>query len=516
MSKVNLDALVPREDFDAIGNNSPGVVGDTISISDLTSGYVYPFIRKPDFQRETSEWDAKQICDFLESFLNGDLIPAIILWRSASGNYFVIDGAHRLGVLVAWIFNDYGDKDISQKFYDHDISSDEMSIADKARKMVNHRIGSFQDIKNSPNETAPNPAYLQRAKNMGAYKLRVQWVEGNAEKAESSFFKINQQGVPLNKTEIKLLESRKKANCIAARAIWKAGKGHKFWVDFSAENQSEIQRLASEINKILFTPPLKSPVKNLHLPIAGRISVSLPLIFDFINIVNNVPSDFNKKLLDDDNGNQTIQYLREVRKIAWRINSVHPSSLGLDSIVYFYNTKGQHKATSFRAVIVWVLEMQKNNSFKEFTKIRANFEELLLKYNDMIQDIGRKLRQSIDSYYEIKDFYTECIKSLSRGNSIDAAIKEVIRTTKFSYLKMEIHSSDFHNEVTSAVIKRERKSSAFIREALETRIRCKICGARLHENAMQVDHIIREEDGGLGNEENAQLTHPFCNSTIKN
>ena len=66
------------------------------------------------------------------------------------------------------------------------------------------------------------------------------------------------------------------------------------------------------------------------------MSASLPLIFDFINFVNKVPSDFNKKLSDDTNGSQTIQYLREVRKIAWRINSVHPSSLGLDSIVYFY------------------------------------------------------------------------------------------------------------------------------------------------------------------------------------
>jgi hypothetical protein len=516
MSKVNLDAIVPREDFEVIGNNSPGVVGDTISISDLTSGYVYPFIRKPDFQRETSEWDAKQIGDFLESFLNGDLIPSIILWRSASGNYFVIDGAHRLGVLVAWIYDDYGDKDISQKFYDHEISQDEIEVADKARRLINHRIGSFLDIKNSPIETNPNPAYLQRAKNMGAYKLRVQWVEGNAEKAENSFFKINQQGVPLNKTEIKLLESRKKANCIAARAIWKAGRGHKFWIDFSAENQKEIQRLAGEINKILFMPPLKTPVKNLHLPIAGRMSVSLPLIFDFINIVNNVPSDFKENLLNDDNGNQTIQYLREVRKIAWRINSEHPSSLGLDSIVYFYNTKGQHKATSFRAVIVWMLEMQKNNTFKEFIRVRANFEELLLKYNDMIQDIGRKLRQSVDSYYEIKDFYVECIKALSRRNDIDEAIKEVIRTTKFNYLKMEMHASNSASEITSATIKRERKSSVFIKEALETRIRCKICGARLHENSIESDHIIREEDGGLGGEENIQLTHPFCNSTVKN
>jgi hypothetical protein len=495
MSKVNLDALIPREDFEATGTNNPSELGDTLSIPDFTSEFIRPFFRKPDFQRETSQWDTNQICAFLESFVNEDLIPSIILWKSKSGLYFVIDGAHRLGALRAWIYDDYGDGEISQKFYEGDISDDEKEIAEYTRKVIKKHIG----------------IYSERAKDIGLRKLRVQWVQGDATKAENSFFKINQQGVAVSKTEIKLLQSRKKPNCIAARAIWKAGKGHKFWADFPAENQSEIQRLSGEINKILFTPPLKVPVKNLHLPIAGRISASLPLIFDFINIVNNVPTDFSKQLLDDVNGEETIRYLREVRKIAWRINSVHPSSLGLDSIVYFYNLKGQHKATSFRAVIVWILEMQKNNIFRDFTKVREQFEDLLLKYNDLIQDIGRKLRQSRESYDEIKDFYGECLTSLSQGRNIDDAILGVIRNTKFKYLKLD-HDNIQTTKVdfTTAI-----KSSAVIKEALSTRLRCKICGARLHENAMTIDHKDRKEDGGIGEIENAQLAHPYCNTTYK-
>ncbi|WP_394347967.1 HNH endonuclease [Ilyomonas limi] len=30
-----------------------------------------------------------------------------------------------------------------------------------------------------------------------------------------------------------------------------------------------------------------------------------------------------------------------------------------------------------------------------------------------------------------------------------------------------------------------------------------------------MDHIIRKLDGGLGTIENGQLTHPFCNTEIK-
>lgn len=81
---------------------------NNISITSITSGLFYPFLRKPDFQRETNEWDAKKIAEFIESFINGELIPAIILWRNNAGLYFDIDGAHRLSALISWIKDDYG------------------------------------------------------------------------------------------------------------------------------------------------------------------------------------------------------------------------------------------------------------------------------------------------------------------------------------------------------------------------------------------------------------------------
>ncbi len=35
-------------------------------------------------------------------------------------------------------------------------------------------------------------------------------------------------------------------------------------------------------------------------------------------------------------------------------------------------------------------------------------------------------------------------------------------------------------------------------------------------NSISIDHKIRKEDGGLGNLDNAQLTHLYCNTTFKN
>lgn len=75
------------------------------------------------------------------------------------------------------------------------------------------------------------------------------------------------------------------------------------------------------------------------------------------------------------------------------------------------------------------------------------------------------------------------------------------------------NSSNVNNKEFS----QEKKSAAFIKDALSSGVqKCKICGGYLHRNSISIDHIIRKEDGGLGSLENAQLTHPYCNTTVKN
>ena len=516
MPNVNLDALIRREDFEATGTyDSIAAMKPNISITDLTSGFFYPFLRKPDFQRETSEWDMRQIVGFLQSFTDGDLIPSIILWRSKEGLFFVIDGAHRLSALIAWANNDYGDGEISEKFYEGNIPEDQKKIGVETRKIINREIGSYQAIVESSKKPDSEQRLRTKASNIGVFGLTTQWVTGEASKAEDSFFKINAQGEPLNPTEKKLLRSRKKGNCVASRAIIRGGKGHKFWSGFSAENQIKVQEIAQEINNILFTPALHTPIKSLELPIAGKISAaqSLPLIFDFVNLVNQIPADFATTEADDVAGEKTVRYLQKARKIAWRINSIHPSSLGLHPAVYFYSIEGRHKPASFYAVTSWILEGEEGNVFREFIKVRSVFEDLLVAYDFLIQDIVRKFRQAIDSSTHIKNFYVRCLEFLAKGFNIDETVRQVIALKDFNYLKID--------SISNALIKKgdftpERKSAAYMGPALESALRCKICNARLPGRATTIDHIVRKADGGTGEIDNAQLAHPYCNSTVKN
>ena len=69
MAKVNLDAIIQREDFETSGENKAPNTFTELPIIQLTNVLFLPYLRKPDFQRETNEWDAKKICDFLESFI---------------------------------------------------------------------------------------------------------------------------------------------------------------------------------------------------------------------------------------------------------------------------------------------------------------------------------------------------------------------------------------------------------------------------------------------------------------
>jgi hypothetical protein len=101
---VNLDALIRRDDFDVKADQppQPAQLTFTLKVSDLNAGSLeYQTLRKPDFQRETASWGSEKIVELVRSFLDGDLIPAVILWRSPdSGNIFVIDGGHRLACII--------------------------------------------------------------------------------------------------------------------------------------------------------------------------------------------------------------------------------------------------------------------------------------------------------------------------------------------------------------------------------------------------------------------------------
>lgn len=511
--KLFLDALIGRDDFEVQdqAHNSQGPHKTTLSYGDFEiPGFFFSSLRKPDFQRETNEWDVEKVKDLVESFLDGDLVPAIILWKYADSYTFVIDGAHRISAIAAWVNDDYGDGKISRKFFDNAIPEQQIEAAKKARQLINNEIGSFKDFKDALYEPDVAAEHVRkRLKNFGTRALQLQWVDGDSKKAESSFFKINQKSTPISDTEISILEARRKPVGLCSRAILRGGQGYKYWNVFEPDLSQKIQHEAEVINDLIFKPQLLTPIKTLDLPLGGKnhASNSLSMVFELVKLLGASSND------EDKTGEETLKALIDIRKSLQLVNDNHPSSLGLHPAIYIYSQSGNFRVSCFHAVIIFTKELSENNKLNIFTKYRAEFESIIVKSDVLIQQIVRKARQANKAVIPLVRFLHVILEKLSTETEVDDVLLELGKSTEFSYINIdEVYQSD----TESASFSKSTKSAAYISEAISLAPKCKICGGLLHSKSISIDHKVRKEDGGMGNYDNAQLTHPYCNSTYKN
>lgn len=524
----NLDALIPREDFEVLDEGGPDhALRDTIDIAALEKGqFFYESLRKPDFQRETANWPPDKVQEFVRTFLDGDLVPAVILWKS-KGNTFVIDGAHRLSALIAWVNDDYGDGSVSVPFFGNRIAAEQKKIAEQTRSLVKATLGSYADYRAAAKNPDPSkPEIIARAKRLGSNSLKLQWVNGDAKKAEYSFFKINQSATLIDPTELAIIQARRKPNAMAARALMRAGTGHKYWSEFPEETQRQVEDVAREVHSTLFEPELTTPIKTLDLPVAGTgySAETVKLIFDFINFANGVRPEMwapqappsprkaptsGARLEDDTDGSVTLSYLRTVKRIAFRVSGLSPGSLGLHPAVYFYGATGRYQSAAFLACVALILELEHTDGFAAFTEARNRFEEFLVKYRHFINQTVNIHGSGTKSQGPIFRMYQGILAGIGAGSTDD----QIVASLQAEQPRLTV--------VPEAETQRRRtftsdtKSAAFLRDALEAALRCRVCGARVHSKSISIDHKTRKQDGGFGTVDNAQLTHPYCNTGYK-
>jgi hypothetical protein len=521
MQTVILDALIPREDFEIIsdiGNGGNTRNKTTLSIEDLKyDSFFFTALRKPIFQREMNEWDSQKICSMIESFVEGELIPAIILWRNQSGYIFVIDGAHRLSSLGAWINDDYGDGLISRKYYENCLSEEQRRIAEKTRKAVNEKVGSFHEILDiCRNPEMTNDEHKKKiAKNLGALAIQLQWVEGNADKAEDSFLKINQLATKISNAELELIRNRNYAYAIAARAIARAGKGYNYWSEFDEEIQKKIIEESGAINYLMFGVGHGSADDINNLPIGGSqaSTFTLDVVTQTVKICNGIEKEKEAGVASQD---EVLVCLENTLRILQYINSKEKFSLGLHPFIYFYSDIGKHKIGSYYGILQFVKYLIENNKLKDFIEIRARFEQIIYQYNFLVQQIIRKYRQSKRAYTIIKDYYILLMNLLRDhpNDAVETIISYIKKDNDFRFLQTEI--VDNEEVAVKSNFSRGRKQQIKIRTFVSVLPKCPICGGYLDNRSISVDHIIRKADGGSNALENGQVTHLYCNTTYKN
>ena len=469
---VNLDAMITRADFAQIKDedNSYETI-DKISIHHFTTeGLTGKILRKPDFQRETNHWTPEQVISLLECFVSGDLIPSVILWKSPTF-LFVIDGGHRLSVLKSWVEDDYGDGYISLKYFGDSISESQKKAAKKTRELVSTKIGSYQQFK----KKVENNEIDSKISSILSRALPVQCVKGDADKAEASFFKINTQGTPLDQIEQSLLENRKRPVAISARAIIRAGRGHKYWSKFSKEHTEKIEELAKKLHLTLFEPEIKTPIRNLDLPLGGSkgIRTALQIIIEYLSLACITQTEKNQSIMygtDDETGDQTIAVLKKAEKLTNKITGNDKGSLGLHPAIYYYGPSGIHSSPLFLGTARFISEKLCNNDtdfFRKFSLSRKIIEEALIVHKELIATILQKLGSN-----KRIEIYGRVLNSIYMAATSGKVIVEndIVEwaglTGKIVVGSEKIKSISFSDET---------KSKIFIQSNLKHATKCPLC-----------------------------------------
>lgn len=364
----------------------------------------------------------------------------------------------------------------------------------------------------------------QRFRNLAVNYVTAQWVSAaDAKAAEDSFFKINQAATPIDATERRILMARKSPNAIASRSITRAGTGHKYWSDFMGEQQGKIESLGNRIYAALYEPPMSDgPNKTLDLPIAGRGYNALPFVFDLVNQANGIKiADSTKsknvdkdQLAEDEDGTKTVAFLERVSYFIDRITGNSAPCIGPHPAVYFYTRSGAFQPSAFLAFAKLIEWLEQEGKLKNLTDGRKELEDFLIRNKGHIGLIVHKYESGVRSVSPIFNYFkailTEAWKG-KKGNEIEAGLK---LEQNFAFL-FAPKPTDYRVSTAEAGkdFGKSTKSAAFMEQALASVPVCQLCGGRLHRNSMQVDHIIKVENGGRADMGNARMTHPFCNSS---
>jgi hypothetical protein len=509
--RVDLDAMIPREDFE---------VAEETYVLDLIKDFpvthlanespILKLLRKPDFQRETNHWSPDQMVTFIASFLDSEVIPSLILWK-APRYIFVIDGGHRLSALRAWMLDDYGDGAASLAFYKGEISNRQKDIAKYTRKLIEQRVGRYSTLLSQVDTKNADEIVRRRGQVLVTRALPLQWIQGDASVAETSFFKINSQGTPLDDTETLLIKNRRKPIAIAARAILRAGSGHKYWSSFSAERIAEVEKVTGDFHEKIFEPESEEPLKTLELPLGGSVSPvdALALLIDFLDIAGTRDKDGKAiaQYEDDDSGEATVKVLKNALQLLNRMAGNNIQSLGLHPAVYFYNERGKYSRFLFLGMTALIQDKLRNNNagfFKSFTLARKRLEQFLIDNKSLIGIILQNLSKG-QRVPRMKDLFEFLVDELQTPNKIK--LEDAIARLGLRGRILDVNAIQTAPNITD-----DTKSVVYVRQAIKNALRCPVCGGLLDPTkSVSYDHIVPKSKGGSGDVSNTQMAHPYCN-----
>jgi hypothetical protein len=239
-----------------------------------------------------------------------------------------------------------------------------------------------------------------------------------------------------------------------------------------------------------------------------------------MNLISTTCADIGKsrrpisEFAVDTDGTKTIEVLDECLAVMTRVTGNDAGSLGLHPAVYFYSDKGRHIPDLLLGMLYLFKERIKNNDshfFKKFVKARAGMEACLVSKKHLITQ-ALQIARSKTRFERSADLFSFLVDECSKGRvPTDENIVGVIIPNAQSKILAISQSS------TSVQFSTETKSQIYLRDSLQTALKCSICHGLIEPaKSVSYDHVERVREGGAGDAANGQMTHPYCNTSIKN
>jgi hypothetical protein len=512
-------------------------------------------LRKPDFQRQTNAWDPDKCVEFLDSIVQAWLIPHIILWKQpGSKNRYVIDGAHRISVVKAWMCDDWGDSPRAKKYYTRQNQEEIEKIAEYTRDLVERTIGNFKelqselsvfdDLSDMDKMSIPEHkrAILQFFHFIEDDGLPIHWADDKSyEQVAQSFVRINRGGQPLGDFEVYLIENRKSSYVRSIMAIAGAGKG-EYWPPTQEIQQSrELRQLletfpekAADIHERLFKPSYQLPPNDVHQPFMPAppyfrkhlyLRELLPILVN--NDIVKTKSGFEKLvkreqynlsipivIKSSDNILSTIEgKLKHVTSLSNR----EPLSLDIVPLFYWYNKRGQFVRALCYGFLYWIFtgtDEDIRNRKIIFSGNRERFEYILHTLKTEIASIHFTGGAALHTTIKTAKFFQELLMLLH--TSRDKPTDELI-----DHVNMLLEGISNRDAAAMPLVSSKRRSGRNTAIDTHSKIdllfndntRCHICGGHIDlKRYHQMDHVQQYKEQRETSPQNLLPTHQFCNN----
>ncbi len=524
-------------------------------------------LRKPDFQRATLSWTPQDCVMLIQSMVERLVVPSIVMWTSPLSTYrYILDGAHRVSVVMAWLTDDWGEKAAAEVAETEEEEEQIKKAASEVREKLRQGVGFFTDLRADYDEFKRisdsggdaledlGEQRHQRALFYADYigkqsNFPVLWVEGDYNRAEQSFLRINNSGQGLSEWEKRVIEYRNSSAMRVIMSVANSSSAEHYWPALS-RTDTQREQLASQISEIhdgirhlrtsLFEPPLGRPfrpgiVPMLGMPNPGGKADLLGELLCVLQGNRGTEAEITALLAGDlgveeskpivNNGLQLVtdaldklSYLTGAAMLSNNRNQ--NKSLGIIPLLYMYTDAGRYVRSLLYGFAYWLFNGNQEARLARmriFCGYRAGFEQVLLHHKGDVVALTQRTGSGSEITAQTAQYFHRLLETIIHNaggissigfmQDYKVMVQEVIGKTVADAIEFPEY------QATGRVFTSRQKAARLYYTFFDNHARCGICGGFLDlTDAVQHDHVIDYAKGGPTDSANHQLAHPFCNN----